>query len=218
MPEVAAKSKHLSHGMLRLPTGKMSSRTGDVVTAESLIEQVKNHIRQMTSEISTLSAEETEANTEDIAIGAIKYSILRQSPGHDIVFDFDKSISLEGESGPYIQYAYARLNNILSKAGDKPSDKIDYSHLIHDAELNLIRELLDFPEIISDSIQKLNPSPLARYIYHLATLSNNFYEKVRVLQDDNQDRISAKLSLIDTTAKVIARGLNVLGIKALARI
>src|SRR3989338_5284216 len=107
MPEVAAKTKHISHGMLRLPGGKMSSRTGGVIPAESLIEQTKSKLPE---------SDNVDA-MEKIAIGAIKYSILKQSPGHDIVFDFEKSLSVKGDSAPYLQYTYARLNNIVAKAG-----------------------------------------------------------------------------------------------------
>jgi len=99
-PELKGKLKHLPHGMLRLPTGKMSSRTGDVITAETLIEQVKEKTK----------------DDEAVAIGAIKYMILRQAIGNDIIFDIDKSVSTEGDSGVYLQYAYARTNSLLEKA------------------------------------------------------------------------------------------------------
>ncbi len=117
IPDVAASTRHVPHGMLRLPSGKMSSRTGDVITAESLLDQVKAKLAERVSaRADELSPDEREAATEAIAIGAIKYSILKQSPGQDIIFDFDKSLSVEGDSGPYVQYAYARLKSILRKA------------------------------------------------------------------------------------------------------
>src|SRR3989338_7008043 len=101
LQELAVKTKHLPHGLLRLPTGKMSSRTGDVITAEALIEGVKEKVK----------------GDEMVAIGAIKYMILRQAIGNDIVFDIDKSVSVEGDSGVYLQYAYARTNSLLAKSG-----------------------------------------------------------------------------------------------------
>ena len=148
MPEVAARTKHISHGMLRLPGGKMSSRTGEVITADSLIEQVKSRLpdsgnddtnpplraagiafddarpegygplRQSSPPEARLAKGGSEASEtkEKIAIGAIKYSILKQSPGHDIIFDFEKSLSIKGDSAPYLQYTYARLFNILIKS------------------------------------------------------------------------------------------------------
>ncbi|MDP3875147.1 MAG: arginine--tRNA ligase, partial [bacterium] len=99
-PELKGKLKHISHGMLRLPTGKMSSRTGDVITAEELIDEIKKRVK----------------DSEPVAIGAIKYMILRQAIGNDIIFDIDKSVSTEGDSGIYLQYAYARTNSLLEKA------------------------------------------------------------------------------------------------------
>jgi arginyl-tRNA synthetase len=105
IPEVAKKTKHISHGMLRLPGGKMSSRTGEIITVELLIKQVK----------SKLPESETDEIKDKIAISAIKYSILKQSPGRDIIFDFEKSLSVKGDSAPYLQYTYARLRSILDK-------------------------------------------------------------------------------------------------------
>lgn len=111
-PDLAQKTKHISHGMLRLPTGKMSSRTGDVITAQSLIDQVKEKVQEKIVG-RDFSESEKEEVAEIVAIGAIKYSILRQAIGGNIIFDFDKSISFEGDSGPYLQYACVRANSVL---------------------------------------------------------------------------------------------------------
>lgn len=215
IPEVAQKTRHVPHGMLRLPTGKMSSRTGDVITAESLIDDVKSRVKVKTSEDS-LASKDFEDNLEQIAIGAIKYSILKQSPGKDIIFDIDKSLSIEGDSGPYIQYTYARLKSILSKAGE--FKKSDYKNLIEESELNLMKKLLEFPEIIESSGENINPNRLTLYLFELAGLANNFYEKVRILNDDNQDRIADRLKLVETVANILKKGLDILGIKTLERI
>ncbi|MEK7461867.1 MAG: arginine--tRNA ligase, partial [Patescibacteria group bacterium] len=109
-PDLKDKLKHISHGMLRLPTGKMSSRTGDVISAETLIEEVKKKLAL---------ASPGGVPDEAVAIGAIKYMILRQAIGNDIIFDMDKSVSMEGDSGVYLQYAYARANSLLEKAKDQ---------------------------------------------------------------------------------------------------
>ena len=100
MPDVAAKTRHIPHGMMRLSSGKMSSRTGDIVTADDFIDQVK-----------------AKTGSEEVAIGAIKYSILKQGMGHDIVFDFEKSLAINGDSGVYLQYTHARMQSILAKSG-----------------------------------------------------------------------------------------------------
>ncbi|MEK7138805.1 MAG: arginine--tRNA ligase [Patescibacteria group bacterium] len=210
MPEVAAKTKHVGHGMMRLPTGKMSSRTGDVITADYLIGQTK----------SRLPESDNPEVKETIAIGAIKYSILKQNPGHDIVFDFDKSLSVKGDSAPYLQYTYARLNSILEKAKDKNYELgiKNYELLGQKPELRLIKHLLRFPDVVAESGEEIAPQHLALFLYELAVSANQFYEQVRVLDDENKDRVNARLVLVRTVASVIQKGLNILGIKVLDRI
>ena len=174
MPDIAARTKHDSHGMLRLPSGKMSSRTGDVITAESLIEQTKEHLPDADPEIK-----------EKIAVGAIKYSILKQSPGRDIVFDFEKSLSVKGDSAPYLQYTYARLSSILRKA-EQASPKpqvpgLKFQLLDREPELRLIKHLLMFPDVVLESGEKTTPQHLVFYLYEFSNEANRFYETVRVV-------------------------------------
>src|SRR3990172_514559 len=114
-PELAKKTIHLSHGMMRLPSGKMSSRTGEVVTGESFIDQVEEMVREKIKD-RDLSANEQKLISSQVAVAAIKYSILKQAPGRDTIFDLEKSVSFEGDSGPYLQYAYTRAGSILAKA------------------------------------------------------------------------------------------------------
>jgi arginyl-tRNA synthetase len=212
IPEVAHKTRHIGHGMLRLPTGKMSSRTGDVITADSLIEKTVEALKE--KETNPLD----DRSREMIAIGAIKYSILKQSPGRDVVFDFDKSLSVEGDSGPYLQYAYARLNSILTKSEIKLSPKFDKTKLVEKSELDLIRHLIEFPEVVGSAGLNIAPQYLALYLYKLADLSNSFYEKVRILTDEDKDRMLARLKLIETVANTLKSGLSYLGIKTLPKI
>lgn len=207
MPEVAAKTRHISHGMLRLPTGKMSSRTGDVITADSLIEQIKNKLPDSESE-----------TKEKIAIGAIKYSILKQSLGHDIIFNFEKSLSVKGDSAPYLQYTYARLNSILEKDGSRPeSSTINFKYLVEPVELALIKQLIKFPDVVMDSGKELAPQYLALYLYELANTANRFYESVRVLDNEEPKRL-ALLALIEIVASILKKGLDILGIETPKRI
>ena len=205
MPEVAQKTVHLGHGMLRLPTGKMSSRTGDVITADSLIEQTKSKLPEA---------------REQIAIGAIKYSILKQSPGHDIVFDFEKSLSVKGDSAPYLQYTYARLNSILEKAKEKNKELeiMNSGFLNHELELKLIKRILMFPDIVLESAKDIAPQHLALYLYELAVSANQFYEQIRVLDDEDVERRNARIFLVSVTTNILQRGLNILGIDTLDKI
>lgn len=217
IPEVADKTRHVGHGMLRLPTGKMSSRTGEVVTAESLIESVKAKLLEISLQS---KKEKSEGNDiEAIAIGAIKYSILKQSPGKDIIFDFDKSLSVEGDSGPYLQYTYARLHSILEKGPtDHDSKTANPELLTEKSELDLVRHLIELPEVIERSGQNIAPHHLALYLYQLANLANSFYEKVRILTDENKKRLNTRLVLVGIVANTLETGLNLLGIKTLPRI
>jgi len=225
MPAVAQKTRHIGHGMLRLASGKMSSRTGEVITAEVLIDQAKAKIKEKENparlsdgQAGDLPEAERENTTEQIAIGAIKYSILKQSPGRDIIFDFDKSLAIEGNSGPYLQYTYARLNSILNKAGNYPDQKMATGELKEKSELNLIKQILEFPETVENCGANIAPQHLALYLYQLANLANNFYEAVPVLKDENPARLYARLALVKTTAAILKQGLTLLGIKALPKI
>jgi len=209
-PELAEKTKHVSHGMLRLPTGKMSSRTGDVITAESLIEEVQNLILEKIKDREFTEAQKKEIS-ETVAIGAIKYSILKQSVGKDIIFDFDKSLSFEGDSGPYLQYVYVRAKSILKKAkeeGIKPQVKKSPEE-ISDVERMLYR----FPEIVERASDDYAPQAIATYLVHLAGLFNTYYAQTKIV--NKEDESSAyKVALAEAVSWVIKNGLDILGIKA----
>jgi arginyl-tRNA synthetase len=191
LPELRKKTEHVSHGMLRLPTGKMSSRTGDVITAEELIGQVK---------------EKTEGN-EAVAIGAIKYMILRQQTGGDIIFDLEKSVSTEGDSGVYLQYAYARSNSILEKAGRR-GDASGKRQEMHEVEKLLYR----FPEVVERALQGYAPNLVTTYLTELAGAFNNFYAHEQVLGDSSES--GYRLAIVEAFNAVMKNGLNVLGIPA----
>jgi len=225
LPEVAAKTRHASHGMLRLPSGKMSSRTGNITTADSLLGDIKAKLTEHVSEKSDLDASEREAVTEIIAVGAIKYSILKQAPGQDIVFDFEKSLSVHGDSGPYLQYTYARLKSILRKSkvsteggsasgGENPKSKASPESLDSETELALMRKLFDFPDIVANAGKRLAPNLLATYLHQLAMVANHFYESTPILKDENTERMNARLSLVETVARILKSGLNLLGIRS----
>jgi arginyl-tRNA synthetase len=216
IPDVAAKTRHAPHGMLRLPTGKMSSRTGDVITAVSLIDQAKEGLAPHVSEKTDLTAEERANVLEVVAVGALKYSILRQSPGQDIIFDFDKSLSFEGDAGPYVQYAYARLKSILRKAGEGAT--ADFAKLDSEVELSLMRKIFEFPDVVLHAQEKLLPSALVNYIYKLAVAANKFYETTPILKDEDAARRGARLALVEVAARTIKSGLKLLGVETLEKL
>ena len=193
IPELAKKTKHLPHGMLRVPSGKMSSRTGDVITAEELIEEVKGRVK----------------GDEQVAIGAIKYMILRQAIGNDIVFDFEKSVSTEGDSGVYLQYAHARANSIMEKAGSKPT----WTRRVQVGETREVERLLyRFPEMVERAGMEYAPNYITTYLTELAASFNNFYAHEQVLGDSPES--GYRLAIVEAFKNVMKNGLDILGIPA----
>ena len=212
-PDLAKKTKHIGHGMLRLPEGKMSSRTGKVITAESLIKKVEELVREKIKD-RQLSDKEKNNITEKVAIGAIKYSILKQSIGSDIVFDFDKSISFEGGSGPYLQYAFTRANSVLAKAkkeGVKGSFK-----KIPDKITQLEKSISYFPEIVLKAETEYEPHFLVLYLTELAGMFNNYYAKNKIV--DKSDELSPyRVAVARAFAEIMKNGMWMLGIETLEK-
>ncbi len=211
---VAEKTKHLPHGMLRLPTGKMSSRTGDVITAEALISRVKELVMEKITD-REFSIAEKESLAELVAIGAIKYSILRQAIGGDIVFDFDKSISFEGDSGPYLQYTCVRAKSVLEKA---KQDFLDYTtpekpRVTLDTPNEVERLVYRFPEIVEKAGQEYAPHYLVTYLVELSAAFNGFYANNKIIDSENPELTSYRLALTKAVSTVLTNGLYLLGIK-----
>ena len=223
-PELAKKTKHITHGMLRLPSGKMSSRTGDVITAESLIKEAKDKIIEKMKDSDIPNKDKV---AEEIAIGAIKYSILKHSPGGDIIFDFDTSLSFEGSSGPYLQYTYARAKSVLEKAeergivaslSDTPPEEGETSP-VSDGMRDLSagtngveRMLYQFPEIVSRAREEKAPQYIATYLTDLAQAFNNFYAKERIVDADKY--APYRVAITTAVSITLKNGLYLLGIKA----
>ncbi len=207
-PDLAAKTEHYSHGMLRLPTGKMSSRTGDVITAESMINETKERaMGKITAE--NFSVEEKDDISEKVAIGAIKYSILRQAAGKDIIFDFEQSLSFEGDSGPYLQYAHARTRSLLAKAEGRT---INPAVMVGEEIRPLHKYILRFPEIILRAQIEREPHYVTNYLVELAREFSAFYGNTQVL-DGSPDE-PYKLALVEMTSHILKHGLWLLGIMA----
>lgn len=219
-PELAEKTRHLSHGMVRLPEGKMSSRTGSVITAESLLDDVKARVgKVMESSAMDIPAKEKEETAEAIALGAVKYSLLRVSLGKDIIFDFEKSLSLQGESGPYLQYTYARCKSILRKSKlnlIKLGDKLNQIKFTVE-EMALLRLLYRFEEVVQEAADKFSPNLVCNFVFDLAQRYNLFYNTNPVLKAENEEVKSFRLLLTASVAQVLKNGLALLGIKTLER-
>ena len=168
-----------------------------------------------------MGTEEKEGLAEIVAIGAIKYSILRQAIGGDIIFDFEKSLSLQGDSGPYLQYTYARCKSILrqSKFNSKlNSIKFKLSGIkLSTEEERILRLLYRFPEVVKDAGEQFSPNLLCSFVFEVAQAYNNFYNTHRVLQAEDKATKQFRLLLTAATAQIIKNSLHLLGIKTLER-
>jgi arginyl-tRNA synthetase len=218
--EWAANCYHLSYGMVYLPEGKMKSREGKIVDADDLVTAMitlaKAEIRRRDPEAG-LSDEEVKNRAEKIGVGAIKFYLLRVRPTQSINFDPVESISFDGFTGPYCQYAYARICGILEKAKNRPRkfQDPDYSLLGNAEEVQLLQKLIEFPQEVANAVEDLNPSKIAAHVFNTAKAFNQFYNKHPVLKADNEQFVDARLALIKTTAVVLKNGLNLLGVEVL---
>jgi arginyl-tRNA synthetase len=212
-PELAKKTKHIGHGMMRLPEGKMSSRTGKVITGESLIEKVEELVKEKIKG-RELSEKEKIEITEAVAIGAIRYSILKQSIGSDIIYDFDKSISFEGDSGPYLQYSYTRAKSVLKKS---KAEKIKSSLEKVPSEITQLEKSLSyFPEMVLKAGENYEPHFLVLYLTELAGTFNAYYAKNKIV--DKADEFSPyKVALTNAFARIMKNGMWMLGINSLEK-
>lgn len=207
-PDLESRMKHITHGMMRLATGKMSSRKGNVITGESLLRDSMDIVLEKVKD-RELSDEEKKRISEIVGVAALKYSILRSSLGSDIVYDFEKSISFDGDSGPYLQYTAVRANSILEKAkGFNVEDKKSIPEEITDLE----KLLYQFPEIIERSYSLLEPHHIATYLTSLASSFNNFYGNTKILDNENKYG-SYHLELIKAFYQTMKNGLWLLGIE-----
>jgi arginyl-tRNA synthetase len=208
-PDLAEKTKHISHGMLRLPEGKMSSRTGNVIAAESLIAEVKKRVLEKMKE-SEVEESQKDETAEIIAIAAIKYSVLRQAIGGDIVFDFDKSISFEGDSGPYLQYSVVRAQSILKKAEGVVLVSTD---IPEKWTTTLLEKMLErFSAITKRAGSEYAPHYIATYLIELSSAFNGFYAEHKII--DAQDPLSSyRLAITHAFVRVMEKGLHMLGIE-----
>jgi arginyl-tRNA synthetase len=209
-PEFENKMKHITHGMMRLSTGKMGSRKGNAITGESLINDAREAVFQKMKD-REFSEEEKENIVSDVAVAAIKYSILKQNTGGDIIYDFDKSISFEGDSGPYLQYSYTRANSVLEKA-QKENIFPDFENV--SVEIFEVEKMLyKFPEIVARSVSEYEPHYIANYLIEVARSYNSFYGNNVIVNKEDQNS-PYKIALTYAFSFIMKNGLYLLGIEA----
>lgn len=202
-PETRGKEYHLVYGWVKLKHGKMSSRTGNVILGEWLLDEAKKRILEI--------YKTSDEVAEQVAVAAVKYSFLKVNLNQEIMFDLEESVSMDGNSGPYLQYVYVRTQSVLRKAKNEERT-IQSGVPLQDEERDLLRLLARFDEIVSDVVERYAPSTLCTYLFELAQAFNLFYQKQPILKAEDAVR-DFRLSLTATTGQVIKQGLYLLGIQ-----
>jgi arginyl-tRNA synthetase len=205
---------HLSYGMVDLPSGKMKSREGTVVDADDLIAEMERTAKQVTEElgkINDFSEEEKEQLYHTIGMGALKYFLLKVDPKKRLLFDPNESVDFQGHTGPFIQYTHARIKSVLNRAiitgiATEPTE-------LAPEERDLIVTLTQFPETIKQAAAAHNPGAIANYVYEIAKAYNKFYHEHSILQAEDELVKQFRLQLSAAAAKVIGKGMNLLGIE-----
>lgn len=198
LPDLAKATTYVPHGMVKLAGGvKMSSRKGNIITATDVLDVTAEANKELSGK-----------DDDRTMLGAIKYAFLKNRIGGDLVYEPKESVSLEGNSGPYLQYAHARACSILRKA-----EEATEGHLValQPGERSLVRKIVEYPEVVDRSVAELMPHHVCTYLYELAQIFNRFYENNRVIGDERQ---AQRLQLVSQYAETLKNGLNLLGIQA----
>ena len=211
----AKNCHHLSYGMVDLPTGKMKSREGTVVDADDLMNEVINKAAETTKErghLDSMSNLDKENLFRTIGLGGLKYYLLKVDPKKRMMFNPDESIELTGNTGPFIQYTYARILSLINK--EKFEFKGVHCEAILREEKEVIKHLIEFPNVIAEAAKNLSPAIIANYLYELVKLYNHFYQSIPILKEKDEEKKSFRLAMSSSVAIAIQNGLKLLGIKA----
>ena len=208
---------HLSYGMVDLPTGKMKSREGTVVDADDLIDEVIEKATEITRERGHLEGMSEKNRIElfsQIGLGGLKYYLLKVDPKKRMMFNPEDSIDLNGNTGPFIQYTFARIQSLLSKASFNNNNSKLKPYSIFEEEKLIIKTIKNFPNIIDEAAKTYSPALVANFVYELVKNYNHFYQSVKILNEENENIKLARLTISSEVAKLIEFCLNLLGIEA----
>ena len=203
LPDLAKKTTHYAFGFVNLKDGKMSSRSGNVIAGEWLLDEAKKRLKSQFKEMD-------EETLEKVAVGAVKYSMLKFSRRSDITFSFEESISLEGNSGPYIQYTFARTQSVLAKSQISNLKSQINTNLEKEEEM-ILRLLIQFGRVAEDAAENFAPNMLANYLFELSQVFNNFYQKHKIIGSEEEE---FRLKLTSGVGQILKTGLYLLGIEA----
>ena len=210
---------HLSYGMVDLPSGKMKSREGTVVDADDLIAEMEQTAKVVSQELGKLDGY-TEAQKEDlyhtIGLGALKYYILKVDPKKRILFDPKESIDFQGNTGPFIQYTYARIQSILRKYAETNNSKevtVIQPDTLQEKEKNLLKSITLFPSIVQEAADNYSPAVIANYVYDLVKDFNSFYQNVSILGEEDTNKRHFRVALSKKIGEIIAESFKMLGIQ-----
>ena len=209
---------HLSYGMVELPAGKMKSREGTVVDADDLMQEMYQTAKEKAQELGkleTLSDEDKEKSYETVGLGALKYFMLKVDPKKKMLFNPAESIDFAGNTGPFIQYTYARIQSLLAKAEYQKTNLSEYE--LNASEKELVMNLSNFKEVVSKAAETLSPALVANYVYDVVKSYNSFYQNNPILNQENENAKNFRLELSELTGKTIKKGLALLGIGTVNR-
>ncbi len=210
---------HLSYGMVELPHGKMKSREGKVVDADDLMDEMYDTAKRTSEELGKFddfTPEESNRLYQVLSLGALKYFILKVDPKKTMTFNPEESIDFNGNTGPFIQYSYARIQSILRKAketGIKTDKNISFDCPVSDKERSLIRLLYEYPQIVQYAAESMSPAQIANYVYELAKEFNQFYHESPILKEENHEIRNLRLELSNFIGEVIKSAMGLLGIE-----
>ena len=208
---------HFSYGMVELPEGKMKSREGTVVDADDLMDEMVSTAAEVSRELGKLdglSEAEISEISETVGLGALKYFLLKVDPRKNMMFNPKESIDFNGNTGPFIQYTYARMRSVLRNAAEKGFKVTDFSAVCPvEREITLIQTLADFPSVVSEAGRSYSPAIIANYAYDLVKQYNQFYHDCPVLREEDESRRSLRLCLTDVCSRTVATAMGLLGIR-----
>jgi arginyl-tRNA synthetase len=208
---------HFSYGMVELPEGKMKSREGTVVDADDLMQEMVDSARQVSDsmgKLEGLSEAEIADIAETVGLGALKYFLLKVDPRKNMTFNPKESIDFNGNTGPFIQYTYARIRSVLRRSDEAGFERVDYSKVVpNEKEISLIQKLADYPSTVAEAGKSYSPSLIANYAYELVKEYNQFYHDYSILREEDAAVRSLRLALSEATSRVVRSAMSLLGIR-----